>query len=162
MSIRRFITITAGGLLAAALFVPVAHAGVGDQAIFVTFQQPVRIPGHTLAPGTYYFARIDGGSSADASTFVVYKGDRSHPVAVIETQPVDRQDVTNRIILTFSEGAKGRPPALVEWFYPGELEGHQFAYSAKRERRIENSPELILAANSKGATVVPGVNGSAS
>lgn len=162
MSMRRFAIIAGGAVLAAALFVPLAHAGTMNQSMFITVQQTVRIPGTILTPGTYYITRIDSGVSADMNTFVVYNQARNFPITIVQTLPVERRDATNRIILTFSESSKGHPPALVEWFYPGELEGHQLVYSSAREKRIEHSPEITLAANSKGDEVVPGVNGRSS
>ncbi|MFZ0879749.1 MAG: hypothetical protein WA002_09645 [Candidatus Acidiferrales bacterium] len=137
MSVRRLAGVIAGAFLAVALVVPIANAGEGDDATTVTFQQPVRIPGHVLAPGTYYFTCIDDGQDADTNLILVYNGDRTRFIGIVETLPVERQYASDRTVLTLAEGTKGHPPALVDWFYPGSLEGRQFLYSPRRESRIE-------------------------
>jgi hypothetical protein len=45
-----------GWIVSCFLFFEVAaHASEWDEATKITFNQPVQVPGHTLAPGTYLF-----------------------------------------------------------------------------------------------------------
>jgi hypothetical protein len=50
----------------------------------------------------------------------------------------------------------------VDWFYPGALEGHEFVYSAQRERVIKESKSITVAANSLSDLVIQSVSDDAS
>jgi hypothetical protein len=158
MIIKKLATIMATAFLAAAIFVPVAHAGQVDQGTVITLHQAMRIPGHTLQPGTYYFALLDNGASG-VNPVVIYNRKDMTAVAIVNTIPVERQDPSDKTILSLSDIPHSSTPALVDWFYPGELEGHQFQYSAKREKSIEHSAQIILATNSNGTEVVANLSG---
>lgn len=159
MSMQRLAGVIAGVLLALGLLATSANAGQGNQATVLTIQQPMRIPGHVLQPGTYFFTRVDDGQNSDTNLILVYNQDRTHLIAMVMTQPVERLYVSGKTVLTFAEGPAAQPVALVDWFYPGSLEGHQFLYSPNREHQIEQERQIILASNSKGTVVVHNLSG---
>jgi hypothetical protein len=150
-------------IIGAALFafgmVPAAHAGEGSQMTILTFKQAVRIPGQVLNPGTYEFVRIDNGQSSDVNLIQVFDHNTGELVATEQTITADRRNPSGATILTFSKVAPGHVPALVDWFYPGLLAGHEFVYSMPREERIEHSPQIIEATNSKGSELVATLSG---
>jgi hypothetical protein len=154
-------------IIGAALFAfgmaPAAvHAGVGSQRTILTFNQAVRIPGQVLNPGTYDFVRIDNGQSSDVNLIQVFNHNSNRIVATEQTITVDRKDPSGSTVLTLSQAAPGHAPALVDWFYPGSLIGHEFLYSPTRETQINQSPQTILATNSNGTEVVSNLSGQPS
>jgi hypothetical protein len=159
MNVTRLLSVISGALFALALFVIPAHASDNDQMTYLTFQQPVRIPGHTLAPGTYGFQEFDVGVGPAPNRILVTNRDTGQEVAVLLTMGARRLDPSDETIVTFAPGSQGRPPALVEWFFPGQIDGHRFLYSAKAEKRIEHSRQIILQANTRGDEVVASLSG---
>jgi hypothetical protein len=72
---------------------------------------------------------------------------------------VERQNVSGDTVLMFADESKnGRAPVVVDWFYPGSLEGHEFVYSGHQEREGD-APQVIVASNSKGSTPARNVSG---
>ncbi len=66
---RRITRALWGGILTVLFAVPAIHAQtVSNQATQVIFNQPVRIPGHTLSAGTYWFTVDDNGPNAILNT----------------------------------------------------------------------------------------------
>ncbi len=137
---------------------PRARAQDADQPVEITFREAVRIPGQVLPAGTYVFKRQMEGAAADGNLIRISNEDGTRVIAFIQTLPVERKDATGNTVLTFVESSKGRPPVLVEWFYPGSLQGHEFLYSKRMEQHVEKSKQVIEAANSQGATVVSNVS----
>jgi hypothetical protein len=159
MSARIFAGVIAGMLFAVGGAVSQAHASEMDEGTTITFAQPVEIPGHVLEPGSYYFVRIDHGNSPDVNLIQVFKSDQTKVIATIQTATAERQRASGKTVLTFAEGANDGPPALVDWFYPGSLEGHQFLYPKREEQHIEEAERIAVAADEKGEVRVRGVSG---
>jgi hypothetical protein len=96
------------------------------------FSGPVQVPGRTLPTGSYLF-RFPSGSSR---VIQVLKADRSKEYAMFHTidvvdanrlRPGDTDSEAHRV--TFREGtAAGMPPAIREWFVPGQVSGWEFLY----------------------------------
>src|SRR5881296_4459930 len=61
-----------------------AKADVGDKKTFVTFDQPVEIPGMVLAAGTYVFRRA---SSTDPNLIQISGKDEKHVYATLLAIP---------------------------------------------------------------------------
>jgi hypothetical protein len=154
MSMRILAGTVLGVLLTMAGMAPAVRADQMSELTKVTFQQPVRIPGRVLLAGTYYFTRLDNGTDPNVNVIQIYNRDRKSLNVILLTMTVERENARARTVLTFAEVRKGRPPALVDWFYPGKLEGHEFLYSTGREERIERAEKIIVASNGRGETVI--------
>ncbi|MGA7623029.1 MAG: hypothetical protein WB630_17585 [Candidatus Acidiferrales bacterium] len=154
MSKLRIAGILLGVLLATAGSWQIARADAMSEATKVTFKEAVRIPGRVLPAGTYYFKRIDDGNDPNVNLIRIFNIDNKPVNVIVQTITIDRGNDRGKTILTFAEDRKGQPPALVAWFYPGSLSGHEFVYSAPREREIERSKPISLAATPTGDMVV--------
>jgi signal peptidase I len=128
--------------------------------VYVNGNRLVQIPGHLLKAGSYLFVRFDNGNGPNVNLIQVFNGDRSQLIATIQTVSVERQNVSGDTVLMFADESKnGRAPVVVDWFYPGSLEGHEFVYSGHQEREVRDAPQVIVASNSKGSTPARNVSG---
>lgn len=159
MTLRRFAGLMAGAVFAIAGIVPLAHASEMDESTTITFNKPVQIPGHLLKAGSYLFVRFDDGNGPNVNLIQVFNGDRSQLIATIQTVSVERQNVSGDTVLTLADESNGQTPVLVDWFYPGSLEGHEFVYSGRQEREVRDTPHAIVVANSKGSTPARDISG---
>ena len=132
-------------LLVAAL--PLA-ADDWDRQTTVTFDQPVKVPGRVLLPGTYVFKLSN--VSSDRHLVTIYNEDGTHLYTTIQAINSYRVDAMSNAVFKFTEErAKGTPQALRMWFTPGEASkagylvlgslisviGAWFAMFRKSERR---------------------------
>jgi hypothetical protein len=95
---------------------------------FVNFSGPVGIPGMTLAAGTYLF-RFPVGTST--GMIRVLKADASSTYAMFMTIPVhdvDRSIFSDAQVVMWMERQAGAPPAIKEWYLPGQTTGYEFLY----------------------------------
>ena len=159
MTLRRFAGLMAGAVLAIAGIVPLAHTSEMDESTTITFNKPVQIPVHLLKAGSYLFVRFDDGNGPNVNLIQVFNGDRSQLIATIQTVSVERQNVSGDTVLTLADESNGQTPVLVDWFYPGSLEGHEFVYSGRQEREVQDTPHAIVVANSKGSTPARHISG---
>jgi hypothetical protein len=160
MTVRRFAGLMAGAVFAVAGIVPLAHASEMDEETTITFNQPVQIPGHLLHAGSYVFVRFDNGNGPNVNLIQIFNGDRSQLIATIQTVTTERQNVSGDTVLTFAEESQNaQAPALVDWFYPGSLAGHEFVYSGSQEQEVQDAPHVIVAANGKGSTPARDISG---
>jgi hypothetical protein len=121
-------------VLSCAVFLPAARADQWDQMTKMTFTQPIEIPGRVLPVGSYWFVLLP--SNSDRNVVQVFSEDRAHLYATLETIPVDRQQVKDKTEIKLAERPYDRPEALLEWYYPGVLTGHEFLYSRKQESQL--------------------------
>jgi len=139
-----------GAVIAFFLFVGfVAHADEADQATTITFNAPVQIPGKVLPAGTYLFRVADNGS--DPNVVQIYNADGTKLYATLETLSTDRQEPAPHTMITLAEQGSGTPEALLKWFYPGSLIGHEFMYSGREENRLAQDRLQTVAANPEAA-----------
>ena len=125
-------------LFALVLFSPTARADDFDQMTRLTFNQPIQIPGSRVLPaGTYWFALANHGNSPDA--VVVYNADRSEVEAMLLTRPTYRTTHLGRTQVTFTDQSQNSPDALIKWFYPGTADGHDFIYSNRTQRSLDEN-----------------------
>ena len=118
-------------MLAFVSLVPLARADEGDQATKLTFSQPVQIPGRVLPAGTYWFVLIDHGS--DLNVVQIFNSDRSKLVTTLLTNVSERSKPTDNTTITLAERGSRQPEAIVDWFYPGRFNGHEFVYPTRHE-----------------------------
>jgi len=62
--------------------------------------------------------------------------------------PVNPADIRWAMIQLPEQGS-GKPDALLTWFYPGCLTGHEFRYSAREEKQLAQARQQTIVVNSK-------------
>jgi hypothetical protein len=112
--------------LAAAVFLSKAHADEWNKKTFVTFSEPVEIPGVVLEPGEYVLKLMD--TMADRNVVQIFNKDESHIYATILAIPDYRMQPSDKTVISFEERAAGSPEAVKAWFYPGDNYGQAFVY----------------------------------
>lgn len=118
----------------AAFFELTAHADELDQTTILTFSQPVEIPGQVLPAGTYVLKLASTASNRDLVQ--IFNSDGTHLYGMLETIPTERRNSTDHTSITLAEQRDGNPEALLKWFYPGRLTGHEFVYSSRQEKEL--------------------------
>jgi hypothetical protein len=134
---KRF-SILATLVIAGVWLLPPARADISNELTKLTFSQPVEIPGHRVLPaGTYWFelAKLE----ADRNVVTIYSADWSHAYGTVMTVPIYRRHHIRRMELTFAERPHHQPDALMAWYYPGRMTGHEFIYSPRRETRLSRA-----------------------
>jgi len=121
---------------------PMAKAAIGDEATKVTFSQAVAIPGQVLPAGTYLFV-LDEDSPGEVR---IFNADRTKIYATLHTVPSTRSEGSNNTAITFAERTSGQPDAILAWFYPGTLDGHEFIYSSREEQEFAGDSKLVVTA----------------
>jgi LPXTG-motif cell wall-anchored protein len=113
-----------------ALGIP-ANAQPLNQLTYFTFSAPVEIPGGRVLPaGKYAFTVLDLGGSRNVVQ--IFNADQTRLLATVLTIPDYRQNPTDKPVIKFSETPQGGPPAIKEWFYPGDDYGQEFVYPKTR------------------------------
>jgi hypothetical protein len=138
-----------GMALLVAAFAPSAKADEHDKKTTFTFSMPVEIPGvhiqgyGVLPAGTYVFKLVN--SSSDRHIVQIFNKDETMIYATILAIPNYRLKPTDKTVITFNEGIRGRPEALRAWFYPGANWGEEFVYpkaKAVELAKVTNLPVL--------------------
>jgi hypothetical protein len=124
-------------VLAVVLVMPVAHADQNNQETTVTFSQPVQIPGRVLPAGTYVFVLPD--ETIDHFQVRIFNADRTMLLATLLTANAERPAATDKTVFGFAERASGQPEAIVTWFYPGEITGHEFLYPKQTQQELASA-----------------------
>jgi len=148
VNIKKALGILLGVALALAVLAPAARASVRDQATKITFNQPVQVPGTILPAGSHWFVLSD--VAADRDTVSIYSSDWSKVYATVSTEPVQRATWAGRASsdskgeIVFVKGPSGQPDAVMEWFYPGRVAGHEFLYPSHEEKQLQQEAKLTL------------------
>ena len=125
-----------------------AHANVGrfDQLTYMTFSQPVALPGVTLPAGEYIFRLPD--RAAARMVLQVLSSDRKTVLAMFPTRPTSREEASDDPMVVFHEAPPGATLPIRAWFYPGERFGLEFAYPEEQAKLIaEHSDVPVLTAS---------------
>jgi hypothetical protein len=128
----------------AAFFELTAHADELDQTTILTFSQPIQIPGRVLPAGTYVFKLAS--SDSDRNLVEIFNSDQTHLYGMFQTIPAERREPTGDTVITLAERSGGNPEALVKWFYPGSLTGHEFEYSSRQEKELAQERQQTVVA----------------
>jgi len=160
-TMKRFIALTAAFclVLIASVMTPSANAQYtnGDRKSVVTFSEPVEIPGGTVLPaGTYFFKLLN----SDSGRWVVqiFNENQTHTYATLITVQDFRYHPTDKGVMTFAERPAGEPPAIKEWFFPGENFGRQFVYPKNRALQLAkqvNEPVLSMPGDTAATITTP-------
>ena len=129
-------------LLAFLMVLPPAQADPLNQAIKVTFSQPVQITGRVLPAGTYWFILPENSDEHDQVR--IYNSDRTISYGTVLTAAAERLQPTDKT--TFTEQSSGQPQAIVAWFYPGRTDGHEFLYSKQAQKELAKDRQVTVAA----------------
>lgn len=131
-------------IFALAMISPAARADEEDQASQFTFNQPVELPGNVvLGAGTYWFAVAEDGISP-GDTVQIFNADRTRIVATIKAIVAIRSETSGHSELTFAEQRRNQPIALMSWFYPDRLTGHEFVYSPRENSKLAKSEQITV------------------
>jgi hypothetical protein len=133
MSSYKALAITFGCVLACAIFQPAAKADGWNQMTKLSFSEPVEIPGQVLPAGTYWFVLLN--SASDRDIVQIFSADWSKVEATLQTVPTDRPWTTDDTEIQFAERPYQKPEAILKWYYPGLLRGHEFIYPSKQEEK---------------------------
>ena len=145
---RKALCISFGVVLAFAfvVFAPAARASEWDQATQLTFNQSVEVPGNVvLRAGTYWFVLTDNAITVP-DIVQIFNVDRTQVLATIKTIPTLRPEATGHSEFTFAEQSEKQPIALISWYYPGLLEGHEFVYPSGEEASLSESEQITVMA----------------
>jgi hypothetical protein len=116
-----------------------------DQKTDVTITEPIQVPGAVLQPGTYMFILLN--SADDRHIVEVKSQDGKHLYSLSFATAARRVNPNDKVTLMFYETPQGTPPAVRQWFWPGQLEGQEFLYSPQQAAQInavnhQKVPEL--------------------
>jgi len=134
MRIHNAIVLISALLLTSAAFTPLARADEWNQMTEFSFNNPVEIPGRILPAGKYWF--VLATNSSDRNIVQVFSADWSKLYATVQTIATYRSEPTVDTEVRFAERPSRQPEALLKWYYPGRLIGHQFLYRTKNEREF--------------------------
>jgi hypothetical protein len=140
--VRNFVTI--GLLLAFLIVLPAARADEANQAIKVTFDRPVQIPGRVLPAGTYWFALPDDINEHHVVS--IFNADRTMLYATLLTIDAERRQPTSDTAFTFAERGASQQQAIVTWFYPGRTTGHEFLYPKQVQSELAKDKQFTIVA----------------
>ena len=140
--VRNFATIVL--LLAFLIVLPSVRADEANQATEVTFSQPVQIPGRVLPAGTYWFVLPENATEHEQVR--IYNSDRTILYATLLTVGAERLEPTGKTSFTLAERNSGQPQAIVSWFYPGRLDGHEFLYSKQTQKELAKNKQVTVSA----------------
>jgi hypothetical protein len=130
---------------------PAARADEANEATTITFSTPVQIPGQVLPAGTYLFKLADDG--ADPNVVQIFNSAGTKIYATLLTASSDRQVATDDTTITLAEQGSGNPEALMKWYYPGSLIGHEFMYSGREEKQLAQDKHQTIAVSSNTTNV---------
>ena len=119
-----FVTLALGALTAGGP----SRAGADqlDKRTYMTFSQPVSIPGKVLPAGTYTFQLFD--SVSDRHIVQIFNQKGTQLLATIRAIPDHRLRATDDTLVVFGERRAGLIKAITHWFYPGDTGGQEFVY----------------------------------
>ncbi len=129
MMTRKSLSITFAAALLALVGVTAGDAGVDShRTTRLTFSVPIRLPGMTLAAGTYTIEL--GAPEMDRNVVRVLSRDRSRLYLTTLTQQVRRPiGPAQARSVRFAETAPGQAPRISAWYPVGASAGHQFIYA---------------------------------
>jgi hypothetical protein len=123
-------------------FYAICSYGPRDQSMFITFTEPVRIPGHKiLLPGSYRFLLSHWEAN---SNLIQIQDDRRHVVATLMTIPTERNNATEQNMVTLASGSGKAPDTLLKWFSSGDVNGHEFVYPGQEGKALSEEPVLTV------------------
>jgi Protein of unknown function (DUF2911) len=141
MNIKKAFSIL-GLLLTFTIMLPAARADEKNEAVKITFSQPVQIPGRVLPAGTYWFVLPD-----DTTHEVrIFNADRTRLYVTLFTIDADRPTPTGKTVVTLAQRGFAEPQAIVSWFYPSSTTGHEFLYPKQMREELAKAKQNNIVA----------------
>jgi hypothetical protein len=110
---------------------PTGVAADAHRTTYLTFSQPVRLPGVSLGAGTYSFELPDPTGAWDVVRVASRDGSRVFFTGF--TQAIQRPaSLARDVRITMGEATAGRPAPITAWYPHGESMGHRFVYAENR------------------------------
>lgn len=131
-------------LLSVGVWMPIAHADEWHQRTELKFSEPVQVPGAVLPAGTYWF--VLANDQGDRNIVQIFSEDYSKLYATEQAIPTYRAESTDRTEIKFAERPHNQPEAILKWYYPGLLTGHEFAYPNKEEGQFKYETKVDVIA----------------
>jgi len=98
-----------------------------DRTTHFTFSGPVRLPGVTLAAGTYTFAVVNPFTGSDVVKVTSRDGSKLYAMKL--TRSTYRSASRNlKPTVSFGETPAGTPPPVQAWYPDGDTHGREFLY----------------------------------
>jgi hypothetical protein len=137
--------------LALSVTAAITHADEFDQAIKLTFSQPISIPDHVLPAGTYWFVLADHGANGGENVMQVFDGDRKSVIATMIVGADQAAKLSGHIQMTLADRTP-QPEALLTLTYPGRTEGHTFevTYSKQERSALSEYPKVMMKVGENG------------
>jgi len=125
---RKSLWMVSGVLLFALATVPsVSGNDNAAKTTYLTFSQPMRLPGVALGSGTYIFELANPMTGADVVR--VMSRDRKTSYFQGFTRLVERRrHLDPDAVVSFGESARGSAPPITAWWPQGESTGRAFIY----------------------------------
>lgn len=120
-------------LLVAPAMPAAAQQTNAQEKTFLTFSNPVELPGVTLPAGTYVFRLADTPGRNVVQVLDRTEGEVLGQWLFVQA---NRLDPTGETVVTFREERAGATPAVQYWFFPGEGIGKEFVYPEDQARQI--------------------------
>ena len=121
----------------------------------MTFTEAVKVPGTTLAPGTYIFELVS--PEPNSAVVKITDKDGRKSFGMFHSVPTRRPQANEDVVLLFSATDKGTMPAIRGWFPAGGVHGHLFVYSKDEAKSLaERTRELVLSQNVIGSKMGAG------
>lgn len=137
---------------------PAARTDERNQMTRMQFNQPIEISGAVLPAGTYWFVLLD--SQSEQQVVRIMSSDRSKIYATVLAVATERTQSRDYTEIKFAERLHSQPEAVLDWYYPGLLLGHEFVYPTNEERELTHDAKLDVVArpmNGNSGTTTPGV-----
>jgi hypothetical protein len=150
MNRRKTIITVLAVLLALSVTAAITHADEFDQAIKLTFNQPISIPDHVLPAGTYWFVLPNHGTGAQ-NVMQVFDGDRKNVIATMIVGADQVAKSSGHIQMTLADRTP-QPQALLTLTYPGRTDGHTFevSYSKQERSALSEYPKVTMKVGESG------------
>ena len=143
MNIKKAFKVS-GFLLTFLIMLPAARADEKNEAIEITFSQPVQIPGRVLPAGTYWFVLPD--DITQHHQVRIFDAGRTVLYVTLFTIDADRLKPTGKTAVTLAQRGPAEPQAILSWFYPGNTIGHEFLYPKQVQKELAKDKQNTIVA----------------
>ena len=107
-----------------------------DLKTFLTFSQPVQVPGAVLQPNVkYVLRRVDHGTT-DIHVLRVLNAEENKVLSTFFGISDERLEPADHTVITFYETSPGYTKPVHEWFYPGRTIGYELIYPKEKMTEI--------------------------
>jgi len=136
--------------LALSVTATIAYADEFDQAMKLTFSQPIAIPGQVLPAGTYWFMLPNHGNIAE-NAIQVFDSERKNVIATLTVASNEVSKPSGDVIVTLADRSP-KPQALLNLTYPGRDIGRTFevSYSKQEQSAMAEYPKITLKVGENG------------